>query len=299
MDVELRLMRYVIAVAEEGGFTAAAARLHMAQPPLSRQIRDLERRLGTQLFERRPVRLTPAGGVFVKGARPILAHAERMVRDTRLAAVGEVGLVRIGYVLSAAYETVPALLEELARLHPHIRVEAREAWSAELEHSVDTGGIDLAIAHTIPARPDFEQLPLRRESLVAVVAANHRLAGRSAIALEDLAGDTFAFYDPELAPAHYRLLVEVLRTAGTDFPQRTDLLPGLRNLRLPDARSFTLVPASMAGGLPASAHALCLSDAGLPYVETSIVFNRSEASPVARLTAELGGELAANRGWLD
>ncbi|WP_460370114.1 LysR family transcriptional regulator, partial [Actinocorallia lasiicapitis] len=108
MSIELRVLRYVIAVAEEGGFQRAADRLHMAQPPLSRQIAALERELGVPLFQRRPTALTPAGEIFVESARRLLAEADLLVERTRLAATR--GTVRVGYVPSVAYDTLPRLL---------------------------------------------------------------------------------------------------------------------------------------------------------------------------------------------
>ena len=97
MPIDLRLMRYAIAVAEEESFQRAAARLHMAQPPLSRQIRQLERELGVALFRRRPTRLTDAGRVFVREARDILAATEGAVARTRAAAGALERVVRVGY----------------------------------------------------------------------------------------------------------------------------------------------------------------------------------------------------------
>jgi len=121
MAIDLRLMRYVIAVAEEGGFQRAADRLLMAQPPLSRQIRDLERELGVTLFERRPVvRLTEAGRVFVESARTILAESDRLVERTLLASRGEYGTIRVGYIYSAVFETLPQLVAAMSRSHPGV-----------------------------------------------------------------------------------------------------------------------------------------------------------------------------------
>ena len=121
MAIDLRLMRYVIAVAEEGGFQRAADRLLMAQPPLSRQIRDLERELGVTLFERRPVvRLTAAGRVFVESARTILAESDRLVERTVLASRGEYGTIRVGYIYSAVFETLPQLVAAMSRSHPGV-----------------------------------------------------------------------------------------------------------------------------------------------------------------------------------
>src|SRR4051794_31373861 len=97
MPVDLRLMRYVIAVADEGGFERAARRLHMAQPPLSRQIRQLEHDLGVPLFTRRPTRPTEAGELFVDRARGILAQVDQLVEATRWAGAAETGTVRVGH----------------------------------------------------------------------------------------------------------------------------------------------------------------------------------------------------------
>src|SRR3954471_23129795 len=118
--VELRLMRYVVAVADEGGFQRAAERRHMAQPPLSRQIRGLERELGVRLFDRRPTRLTEPGRVFVESARKVLTDAEEVVAATRAAARGERGSVRLGYVPSIAYDVLPRLLTAMRDRRPGI-----------------------------------------------------------------------------------------------------------------------------------------------------------------------------------
>ncbi|WP_133051049.1 LysR family transcriptional regulator, partial [Mycobacteroides abscessus] len=91
MEIELRWLRYVVAVADHGGMQRAADALHMTQPPLSRQIRELERRLGTSLFTRRPVSLTAAGAVFVEHAREVLSSVDNLVTATRSTATGEAG----------------------------------------------------------------------------------------------------------------------------------------------------------------------------------------------------------------
>nr|BFE84562.1 hypothetical protein GCM10020093_071630 [Planobispora longispora] len=176
MPVDLRLMRYVVTIAEEGGFQRAAERLHMAQPPLSRQIRDLERQLGVALFHRRPTRLTEAGKAFVASARRMLADADAMIELMRAVRQGESGTVRLGMVISAAHETVPELLAALRSAHPDVTVRAREAWSGELDAGLRAGRFDLVLGRMIPRRPGLARQTVRREPLVAVVGTAHPLA---------------------------------------------------------------------------------------------------------------------------
>jgi DNA-binding transcriptional LysR family regulator len=176
MAIDLRLMRYVIAVAEEGGFARAANRLMMAQPPLSRQIRDLERELGVTLFERRPaVRLTDAGRVFVESAGAILAEADRLAERTVLASRGEYGTIRVGYIYSAVFDTLPELVAAMSKSHPGVTVDVRDGWTPELDAALLAGAYDLVLSRDMPRRPEYRRELLRCEGLVAVVGEGHPL----------------------------------------------------------------------------------------------------------------------------
>ncbi|WP_279583163.1 LysR family transcriptional regulator [Fodinicola feengrottensis] len=143
MPVDIRLMRYVVAIAEEGSFGRAAARLHIAQPPLSRQVGELERELGVRLFERRPTRLTAAGEAFVESARKVIADVDRAVARTKAVAGGAVGVVRVGYVVSAAYEVLPRLQAAARKQAPGIRLDVTETDSAALAQGLRDGRYDL------------------------------------------------------------------------------------------------------------------------------------------------------------
>ncbi|MFC7583972.1 LysR family transcriptional regulator [Nonomuraea antimicrobica] len=194
MPVDLRLMRYVIAVAEAGSFEAAAERLHMTQPPLSRQIRDLERELGVDLFHRRPTRLTEAGRVFVEEARDVLASAEQAVERTRRAAGVDHGAVRVGYTVTTAFDEMPKLFAAMRARHPGIRVEAREAWDAELIAAATDGELDVLLGRHLAVPPTWLSAVLRREEFVVVVGAGHRLAGRDRVSLREFRGETLRFF---------------------------------------------------------------------------------------------------------
>src|SRR5215217_4853618 len=146
--VELRHLRYFIAVAEELNFTRAARQMHMAQPPLSAAIRQLERDLGVDLFVRttRQVKLTEAGRAFLEGARRTLADADRAVEDAKRAAAGELGRLRIAYSWSTRFETLPVLGRAFRQSHPDVALLAQEMWNARMPPAFAAGSIDLALS---------------------------------------------------------------------------------------------------------------------------------------------------------
>jgi DNA-binding transcriptional LysR family regulator len=145
---ELRHLRYFVAVADELNFSRAAERLHMAQPPLSAAIRQLERELGVELFTRtsREVRLTDAGRAFLDGARRTLAESERAAHEARRAGAGELRRLRIGYSWSVRFETLPAIGRALRAGHPGIDVLTQEMWNVRMAGALADGSIDVAIA---------------------------------------------------------------------------------------------------------------------------------------------------------
>jgi len=217
--MELRHLRYFVAVAEELHFGRAAARLRIAQPPLSRQIRDLERELGTPLFERvaRGVELTPAGEAFLPEARLTLAQAERAQRTAQRAARGETGRLRVGFVEAATYSGVLPDVLGFFRMHlPNIGVSLFEMDAPEQAVAFRDGRIDLGILHSPP--PDAERWlrvePVYTDPLVAAVQHGHRLAARARIALGDLADEPFALFPRTAGLALYDDIIARCRSAG-------------------------------------------------------------------------------------
>jgi len=188
-------MRYVVAVAETGGFTRAAERCHVVQSALSHQIARLERELGARLFERtsRRVRLTPAGAAFLPAARQCLDAAERAAAEVA-AAIGEVrGRLAIGLISTAAAVDIAAVLREFRRAHPHVRISLRVRASEELLDQVERGTMDVAfLGLPATARPrGVGARELARDRLVAVVAPDHPLAGEAAVDLRRLSSEVF------------------------------------------------------------------------------------------------------------
>jgi DNA-binding transcriptional LysR family regulator len=295
MGVDLRLMRYVLAVAEEGGFGRAAERLHMAQPPLSRQIRELERRLGVTLFERRPVvRPTEAGRVFVEAARNVLADADLLVERTILAGRGELATIRMGYVPSAVHETLPSLLAAMAGRHPGVRIEARVGWPSDLDAALHRNDLDVLIFRASSRRGEHRHQLLRRERLVAVLHSGHPLAKRPALALADLKAETFHICARHLAPVHHDALLAATEAAGAGFQVRESPLPGLRHLDLSDRRSFTLMPESLAAHEPATTVGVPVTDP-LPMLDMELVWKRE--GPALALLLAAARDLTRERDW--
>jgi DNA-binding transcriptional LysR family regulator len=213
--VELRHLRYFVAVAEELHFTHAAERLHMAQPPLSQQIRQLERELGVTLFERsrHGVRLTDAGVVLLDRARRTLEAADDAIWSTQRAALGEVGRLIVGFGGTA----VPVLSDVIAAHHekyPGVRVVLRELGSsAQIQHLLDRQiHVGLVREHATDDRIQMEVL--RREPLVVVLPAAHRLATRKRIAMRELAAEPWVLAPRTQSSSYSEAVHEASAEAG-------------------------------------------------------------------------------------
>ena len=203
--MELRHLRYFVAVAEERHFGRAAQRLHIAQPPLSQQIRRFEAELGEPLLYRttRSVELSPAGEVLLERGREILAAVDAAVEDARRAARGEYGRLAIGFTGSSTYATLPAVAAALREELPGVVLDLRGELltPAQVARLLD-GTLDLGLLRPPVRDRDLRTEVLSSESLVAVLPESHRLAGAEAVQLEMLASDPFVTY-----PSHFRSVV--------------------------------------------------------------------------------------------
>src|SRR6478736_2290151 len=184
MDL-MRHLRYFLVVAEERHFGRAAERLHMAQPPLSQQIRRLEAEVGADLFVRttRRVDLTAAGAAYAERARTILASVDDAAAEVRRIAAGSVGRLAIGCVGSVTYSLLPQLSGRLAEELPGVDFSFRgEMLASEQVEALRVGTIDVALLRPPVADPSLAVTSLRHDRLVLAVPAGHRLAGRDRIA---------------------------------------------------------------------------------------------------------------------
>jgi DNA-binding transcriptional LysR family regulator len=265
---ELRQLRYFVAVAEELNFSRAAERLHMAQPPLSVAIRQLEQELGTSLFVRtsREVRLTEAGVALLDGARRTLAEAEAAMVSARRAAAGEVGSLRIGYNWSARFDTLPALGQAFKRGHPDVELLAEEMRPNHMPPALRAGAIDVALALYPEVVAGLSYQTVRREPIVAVLSATHPLAREDRLGLEALA-DEFLLFPRELAPRLHDFYVGLCRQAGFEPKHSSESSRTRWTVGTWEASTAALLPESVAGDLPAGALAVPLAglDAALDF----------------------------------
>ncbi|KRD05179.1 LysR family transcriptional regulator [Mycobacterium sp. Root265] len=206
-----------IAVAEELHFGRAAERLHMTQPPLSRQIQQLETELGVQLIDRttRSVTLTPAGVAFLPDARRILQLAESAALTVRRVPAGDLGTVVVGFTAASAHAVLPRLLEQTRSILPDVKLELREMVSSVQVEALMSGEIDLGMARPPLKRPGIVSRPLLHEQLVAALPAGHPLTeqGRQ-LTLNDLDGQDFVMYSPVQARYFNELLISTFTIAG-------------------------------------------------------------------------------------
>ena len=197
--MELRHLRYFIAVAEHLSFSRAAEALETAQPSLSQQIRHLEDEIGVELFtrEKRQIELTPAGDAFLIEARGIVAHLDTAVTYAREAGRGLRGELRIGYTFSAMMWTLPAAIRAFRSDHPNVRLVLRVMGQGELHDALRRHEIDSAmfLAQSDLRRfADVNARSIGNLEIGAVVPAGHRLAQRTSFAIEDIKDETLILY---------------------------------------------------------------------------------------------------------
>jgi DNA-binding transcriptional LysR family regulator len=192
--VELRHLRYFIAIAEERSFTGAAERLWVAQPGLSTQMRRLEAELGVQLFERHPrgIDLTQAGELFLERARIAVSAADVALATGRDLEAGVIGSLRLGLAAGARWALASELLLRFGQERPGVELTVVEAYGGALWRDLRTGRLDALVAPTGHGSPDVRTLELGAEDWVVLVGTGHPLAGIGPLQAEDLEGERVA-----------------------------------------------------------------------------------------------------------
>jgi DNA-binding transcriptional LysR family regulator len=288
--VDLRRLRYFVAVAEERHFGRAAERLHMAQPPLSQQIRRLESELGVTLLHRttRSVELAPAGEVLLVRAREILAAVDDASEDTRRAARGEFGRLAVGFTGSATYELLPKVAAALRSALPGVVLDLRgELLTPAQVAGLLDGTLDLGLLRPPVRERELAVEVVRSEPLVAVLPEAHPLAAADAVPLEELASEPFVVY-----PSHFR---SVVHDAVEDTCEAHGFLP---RVALEVSETSTLV-SFVAAGLgvslvPESVRHMTVHGAvyrpltgEAAAVELAVAWRRDEVTPALERAVEV------------
>jgi DNA-binding transcriptional LysR family regulator len=280
--LELRQLRHFVVLAEELHFRRAAARLHISQPPLSKQIAALEQELGCQLLERtrRRVALTPAGEAFLRDTRAVLAELDVAVSTARALDAGLAGVLRIGFVGSALLSIVPVAVQAFSAGRPNVEVELSERSTVDALRLLRSGTIDVALVRP-PMEPDptlHSELVLR-ERTIAAVPAGHPLARLRRIPLRRLASEPLVLFPRVQAPGFHDLLIGELAATGSS-PRVAQYAPEMTTIvgLVAAGIGVSPVPASVAHlGLDGVAYRPL---AGAPYAELIAVTRAHEDAPL-------------------
>lgn len=250
--MELRHLRYFVAVAEEGSFNRAAERLHIQQPPLGQQIRDLEYELGVQLFDRSPrrVALNSSGELFLEEARDILRRSQLAVDNVRRFSQGESGRLSVGFTSSASLHVLaPQFLQQFRRAFPLAEIVVEESETYELILALQQQRVDVALLHIDAKRfPELTARALSEEDMLVAVPRSHPYAEAEdePLTLDMLHGVDMVVYRRTDGPGIFERLTETFRTAGV-APRIVDEVSRIIaaiNL-VAGGRGLTVVPASM------------------------------------------------------
>lgn len=217
--MELRHLRYFIAVAEELHFGRAAERLGISQPPLSQQIQALEEEIGARLFERtnRRVELTDAGRLFLDESRQVLAQVDKAVLLARRAHLGELGELKIGFTSSAPFtSTIPSSIHALRKAYPDVHLDLQEMSSRQVLKALLEESLQVGVIRPLALPDAVHWVELFREPLVAVLRADHPLAAGSedGLAIAALAEEPFVFFPRSYGTGLYDQVIALTRQAG-------------------------------------------------------------------------------------
>ncbi len=291
--MNIRRLRYFVAVADQLHFGRAAKKLHMAQPPLSQQIRKLEKELDLELFERntRSVNLTEAGNALLGQARRLLATAdsvERFLDDFR---AGDRGTLRLGFVDSSAYEVMPRFLREYRQRWPEADFELRSLSSDQQCDALIGGDIDLGIGRTMGDGADVEATPILREKLFVAVPSSHRLAEASSVRLSRLEGESFIGFDQAVSPTLHAELVGMFAGVGVGYRPIIEATEYTSILGLVAAgEGVAVVPAGVRSFQPAELRYVKVSDAAA-VVRLTMLRRRGENVRLVERGLDLATEL--------
>ncbi|MGO1255734.1 MAG: LysR family transcriptional regulator [Microbacterium gubbeenense] len=302
--ISLVQLECFIAVAEELHFGAAASRLKMTQPPLSRQIQQLERELETQLFSRtsRRVELTQAGRALLPSARRLIDLAAKAVADVKSVGKGAAGTLTIAYTAMAGQAVIPRLMRRASTALPDVSLLLREMVTLEQVDAIEKGTVDVGLVRPLLSRPQLESRPVYREKLVVAVPSDSVLAERGDPArLIDLLDEPLLMYSPGVARYFHDLLLSMFVASGVHprISQYAGQIPTLLAL-VSAGLGVALVPESASRICPDTVALLPVSEKDpsdrVNRVELDIAWSRETQNPlvpaILALIDEEGGDVA-------
>lgn len=300
MDPEVRLLRYFLAVAKELNFTRAAEQLHVSQPSLSAQIRQLETQLGVPLLRRttRTVSLTEAGETLLDRGPHALGELQRAWQAARDAGRGTVGTLRLAYTLSTGHDTTPHVIEALQRAHPGIDVITDLMPTPRVVKVVREGQADAGVARTPAPEDGIRLVPLRRDREGILVSADHPLAAADTVTLRQVAGFPIALHPRAANPYHHDLIHDLFLSRGLQpsFLER-DITFDLSQRFITDGSAVAIVGRSTVAGVPGDLRWIPLAE---PIAITvALVLPAQDASANAVRLEQVALAHAGDQHWLD
>jgi LysR family hca operon transcriptional activator len=293
--MELRHLRYFVAVAEAGSLTVAAEqKLHTSQPSLSRQIRELEDEVGVQLLTRRArgIELTPAGRAFLEHARVVLSQVEAGAEAARRAAHPAKPCFSMGFLTGQEWTWMPEALRILRDELPNIDVMISSQYSPRLAKALAKGDVDAAFLRREKGMPELAYRVLVKEPLAVILPSDHRLAALEAISPRDLVGETFVTVS-DTAPVLRVVIDDYLKRSGTNIRpahEADHLAMGISLIA--STRGVGLLPAYAQNFLPSSVTSRPLKG-DTPTIELVLGYKKSNQSPILKLLLSRLDELVA------
>ncbi len=291
--MELRHVRYFVAVAETLSFRQAAKQLHVSQPSLSVQIKQLEGELEVALFRRskRRVEITRAGEVFLSATREILLRLQQASAAARHAENGEVGTIRLGFIPTASFQIIPRLLEKIRSTLPLVNVELREGSEAPQITGLRAGTFDVCIGHLSRAYDQIDDMLLIRERIVVALPKGHKAARKKHVGLRDLERELLIMPSKDLLPSLYQMIAAAFLKNSTPLDRYQMAEHFQTGVNLTKARvGYMFLPASAKDFVP---DGVVLRTPGFPIgpLDTFALWSRGNVDPLVHRILSLLKEI--------
>jgi DNA-binding transcriptional LysR family regulator len=283
--MELRHLRYFIAVAEELHFSKAAERLHIAQPPLSQQIQQLEAELGVELFQRktkRQVQLTEAGQVFLQEAYQLFAQLSKAIDLTQRTGRGEKGQLRVGFTTLVTYDLLPVILRRFREQFLEVELVLQELTTTQQEQALFNHRIHVGFAHPPLEDNTFNQECIQQEGLIVALLETHFLARQENISVRSLLNENFIMFPRHLGPGLYDQILSLCRQ-GNFSPKVTQEAIQMQTIigLVSAGMGIAIVPSSLQN-LQRAGVVYRVLEEKTPLVETAVMWRQEDMTPVLR-----------------